>query len=61
MGFLSQGVLKTVVFAIQPCDKPWDRLKGWRVVDAVIKAYEHAPAERQRPLNMVVRYSYTDP
>jgi hypothetical protein len=31
------------------------------VADAMIKAYEHAPAERQRPLNIVVRYSYTDP
>jgi hypothetical protein len=37
------------------------RLKEWRVADAMIKAYEHAPAERQRPLNIAVRYSYTDP
>jgi hypothetical protein len=39
-------VAPRVAFATQPRDEPWDRLKGWRVADAVIKAYEHAPVER---------------
>jgi hypothetical protein len=32
-----------------------------RVADAVLQAYEHAPVERERPLNMVVRYSSISP
>jgi hypothetical protein len=27
----------TVVFATQLHDEPWDRLKGWRVADAVLR------------------------